>query len=101
MAVEAGAVPKPTNTTYTVQGFYNVTYKITFAAKAQAVISVQGDGDTQLSLVILDSTGKRVAVDTRANDVLIVRFTPAKAGVYQVRIINHGGVPNRFALRTN
>jgi len=97
----AGAAPSPASRSTSVQGFHNVTYKITFAAGAPAVIRVTGDGDTQLALVVYDAAGKRVAADSRLNDVLIVRFTPAARGTYQVRVINRGGVPNRFSLKTN
>ena len=99
--IEAGAVPRAASRSYSVQGFHNVSYKFTFAANAPATITVTGDGDTQLSIVVFDSTGRRVTADTRPNDVLTVRFTPARAGAYQVRITNHGGVPNRFSLKTN
>jgi hypothetical protein len=98
---EAGAVPKPASRSRSVQGFHNVTYKITFAAGAPATIRVAGDGDTRMALVVFDAGGRRVAADTRANDVLTVRFTPARQGTYQVRVINRGGVPNRFSLKTN
>jgi hypothetical protein len=97
----AGAVPGPVSRSYSVQGFHNVAYKVTFAAGASATIRVTGDGDTQLSLVVFDANGRRVASDTRANDVLSVRFTPARAQSYQIRVYNKGGVPNRFSLKTN
>lgn len=97
----AGATPSAVSRTGAVQGFRSVTYKINFAAGAPATIRVTGDGDTRLSLTVLDAAGKRVAADTRANDVLSVRFTPRAPGAYQVRVSNHGGVPNRFSLRTN
>jgi hypothetical protein len=98
---EAGAAPGPASRSTSVQGFHSVSYKITFAAGAPAVIRVTGDGDTQLALVVYDAAGKRVTADTRLNDVLTVRFTPAARGTYQVRIVNRGGVPNRFVLKTN
>jgi hypothetical protein len=97
----AGAVPGPVSRSHSVQGFHNVAYKVTFAAGAPATIRVTGDGDTRLSLVVFDANGRRVTSDTRANDVLSVRFTPARQQTYQVRVYNKGGVPNRFSLKTN
>jgi hypothetical protein len=52
-------------------------------------------------LVVLDAQGKRVAIDSRNPDRPTVRWTPQATGVYQIKVFNRGGVPNRVALRTN
>jgi hypothetical protein len=99
--IQAGAAPKAVRHTGTVQGFHTMTFKVRFQAGQPAVVVVQGDGDTPLALVVLDAHGKRVAADAVNVDRPAVRWTPASAEPYQVKVVNRGGVPNRFLLRTN
>jgi hypothetical protein len=98
---EAGASKGSIKRVATVQGFYSITYKVAFKPGKPAVVLVQGDGDTALSLVILDPQGKRVTSDSKNGDKPSVRWTPTTDEPYQIKIYNRGGVPNRFLLRTN
>jgi hypothetical protein len=97
----AGAAAGPAARTNTVQGFHTMTFTMRFAPGRPAVVTVQGDGDTPLELVVLDARGKRVAADAKNGDRPSVRWTPAGAEPYRVKVINRGGVPNRISLRTN
>ncbi len=99
--VHAGSVDGARKRVGTVQGFKVQTYKLAFNPGEPAIVRVQGDGDTELSLVILDPKGKRVAADSNSSDKLSVRWTPKNSEPYQIKIYNRGGVPNRFLLRTN
>jgi hypothetical protein len=98
---EAGAVKGAIKRVNTVQGFHVMTYKVTFEPGHLAVVTVQGDGDTALAVVILDAQGRRVAAGRKVGEVSRVRWTPASNGPYRIRIHNRGGVPNRFLLQTN
>jgi hypothetical protein len=97
----AGAVNGPRNRTNTVQGFHTMTYKIRFEPGKTAVVEVQGDGDSPLILVVVDPQGKRVVSDVKNNDRPKVRFTPTSQEPYSLKIMNRGGVPCSFRLRTN
>jgi hypothetical protein len=97
---EAGAAKGVLKKVYTVQGFHVRTIKVAFTPDEPAVVTVQGDGDTALRLVVLDARGKRVA-GAKAGDKGRVRWTPTSSEPYRIKVYNRGGVPNRFLLRTN
>jgi hypothetical protein len=99
-AVEAGAANGSQQRSFTVQAFKGVGYKIAFTPGKAAVVTVQGDGDTDLALVIYDAKGKRVTA-TKTGERPSIRWTPTTTEPYQIRIYNRGGVPNRFTLQTN
>jgi hypothetical protein len=101
LPVVAGAAKGPTRRSGTVQGFGSLSWRIAFQANKPAVVEVQGDGDSPLAVVVLDPAGKRVAIDTRNPDHPTARWTPATAGLYQIKVVNRGGVPNHFHLKTN
>jgi hypothetical protein len=100
-SVLAGSAKGPLKRTNTVQGFQTLTYKVRFEPGKPAVVIVQGDGDSPLILLIVDSEGKRVTADVKNIDRPAVKFTPTSAEPYFLKIRNRGGVPNRFLLRTN
>jgi hypothetical protein len=97
----AGAARGPVRRTLTVQGFHTMTLRLSFQPGQAAVVDVQGDGDSPLVVLVLDAQGRRVALDRRNPDRLNVRWTATSGAAYQIKVVNRGGVPNRFALRTN
>ncbi len=97
----AGAARGPVRRSATVQGFHTLTLRLAFQPGQPAVVQVQGDGDSPLAVVVLDAQGRRVALDTRNPDRPTVRWTATTGAAYQIKIVNRGGVPNRFLLRTN
>jgi hypothetical protein len=99
-AAAAGAPGGPVRRVSTVQGFHVRTFRLAFTPGTPAVVAVQGDGDTALSLVVLDALGRRVTA-ARSGDSPAARWAATDAGPYQVKVYNRGGVPNRFLLRTN
>jgi hypothetical protein len=101
LPIRAGANNGPFRKTVTVQGFQSYTIRVSFQAGKPAQVQVEGDGDTPLSLVILDAQNRRVASDSRDPDRPSVRFTPTSQGTYKIKIINRGGVPNQVVVRTN
>jgi hypothetical protein len=84
-----------------VQGFRIVVYKVTFKPNQPAVVQIQGDGDTLLSVVVLDHQGKKVTSSPNASETATVKWKPTSEEPYQIKIYNRGGVPNRFMLKTN
>jgi hypothetical protein len=73
----------------------NQSYKIKLVFKANelAEFLVIGDGDTDIDLVVLDSSGKKVAEDVdpaeRASDLCVCRWNPIEEQEYTIIIINH------------
>lgn len=68
----------------------------TFRAGQPAVVYIEGDGDTNLTLRV--GTACR---DIRPGDVKICAWTPVKSEVVRVEIGNAGKVDNRVILGTN
>ena len=97
----AGPVRGAVNVTRTVQGFRALVFKTGFHPGQPAVVVVHGDGDTNLDLYVYDSQRRLVAKDTGPTDRCRVSWTPQGDEPYTIRVVNRGGVPNRFRLRTN
>jgi len=97
----AGASRGPYRRTASIHGFHTLTLRVSFQPGRSALVQVQGDGDSPLSLSVLDARGRRVAGDSRNPDRPSVRFTPTEQGPYQIKVTNRGGVPNRVVVRTN
>ena len=81
-----------------MQGFHTMIYRVRFDEGKATTVSVEGDGDTPLALLIVGPDGKHVAEDYDNPDQA-VRFVPKVEEPYQVKVVNRGGVPNRFTLR--
>jgi hypothetical protein len=66
--------------------------KLVFKANELAEFFVIGDGDTDIDLVVLDPTGKKVAEDVdpaeRGSDLCVCRWTPDAEREYTIVIIN-------------
>jgi hypothetical protein len=77
------------------------TLKITFKGGELAEFFVQGDGDTDLDLYVLDSKGKEVAKDADppaneggGSDLCMCRWRPQRDEEYTIVIVNFGQVHN-------
>lgn len=98
---EAGRRAGPASKVFTVQGFRVLTVKVKFTPGQTASVSVVGDGDSPLALIVLDANGKRAAADTKNTDRFSVRWTADGDEPYRIKVYNRGGVPVRFSLKTN
>lgn len=96
-----GAVGGATRTVETVKANSADRYQISFRAGELAEILVSGDGDTDLDLYVYDSSGNLIARDTDYTDDCYVSWVPAWTGRFTVRIVNRGGVYNRYIMLTN
>ncbi len=76
-------------------------YRISFRAQELAIVTVIGDGDTDLDLYIYDENGNLITSDTDYTDDCICTFTPRWTGVFVIKIVNRGNVYNQYVLRTN
>jgi hypothetical protein len=66
-----------------------------------AVITVIGDGDTDLDLYVYDENGNLIEHDADYTDDCVVTFTPKWTGNFKIKIVNRGRVYNSYVIRTN
>ncbi len=100
-APHRGAVGGPCRQVETLYANRYITYNCSFVANRTAEVAVSGDGDTDLDLYIYDSNGNLIASDADYSDDCYVRWTPRWTGRYIIKVVNNGGVANRFVLLTN
>lgn len=66
-----------------------------------AVVYVEGDGDTDLTLVVRDPFGGPACVQGGPGDVKMCAWSASRGGRYSVEVRNPGRVDNAYALATN
>jgi hypothetical protein len=99
--VLGGAVPGPSAHIDRVNAYSTDVYDIVFEAWKDAVIYIEGDGDTDLDLYVYDQYGNEVCSDTDYSDIMYCAWMPTSTARYRLRIENLGGVWNEYNLRTN
>jgi hypothetical protein len=77
------------------------TFTIEFKGAEKAELTLVGDLDGDLDLLVYDEAGKLVASDTAGTDKCVVAWTPAQKGNFVVHIKNLNGETNRYTLITN
>lgn len=96
-----GAVGGPKYTTEVVRAHSTDRYTISFRAGQTAEVGVSGDGDTDLDLYVYDSNGNLIAKDDDYTDTCYVSWTPRWTGNFTIKVVNRGGVANRYVILTN
>jgi hypothetical protein len=96
-----GAVGGPKRTVDVVEGRATDQYKITFRGGEVARVAVSGDGDTRLDLFVYDENGNLITSQVGPGDDCLASWVPRWTGVFIVRVVNRGLVPNRYILLTN
>ncbi len=76
-------------------------YKIRFRGGEPAIVSVTGDGGTDLDLRIYDEGGNLICSQPDNSDRCYCRWQPLWTGTFRIQITNHGSVSNNYTLRTN
>lgn len=84
-----------------VRGRHNDIYSIRFRGGEPAIVSVVGDGGTDLDLRIYDQGGNLVCSDLNYTDRSYCRWQPLREGNFRIKITNLGRVYNRYTIRTN
>lgn len=97
----AGRVNGPGRDSAICPAFSSVTYHETFYGNELAVVSIVGDGDTDLDIFVYDPAGRLVARGIGTTDRETVSFMPPVTGTYRIVVRNLGNVWNRFSLATN
>ena len=65
------------------------------------MVTVIGDGDTDLDLYVYDENGNLIDKDVDYSDDCVVSFVPKWTGVFTIKIMNRGNVYNNYIMRTN
>lgn len=76
-------------------------YNISFRGGELAIVTVIGDGDTDLDLYVYDNNGNLIDSDNDYTDDCVCTWTPRWTGNFRIKIVNRGNVYNRYILRTN
>lgn len=100
-AALAGRVKGPVQGTTTVQGKSSDVFHDVFRGGEQAVISVVGNGATDLDVYVYDEFGNLIAQDEDDNDRCVVTFTPKFTGMFRIEIRNLGEQPNEYEVSSN
>src|SRR5262245_19088166 len=100
-AEEAGRIPGPGFDNRRSEAYSSVTYDDTFRGGQMAVVSIVGDGDTDLDLFVYGRFGNLMVQGIGLTDRETVRWFPSRTGTYRIVVRNLGGVWNRYVLTTN
>lgn len=82
-----------------VNGNGTDVYTVSFIAGQTAVVTVVGDGDTDLDLYVYDSNGNLIVKDDDYTDNCAVSWTPKWTGKFKIKVVNRGPVYNRYIIR--
>ena len=74
------------------------TYQVTLRAHESTLITLRGDGDTDLDLYIYDENGNLVDVDNDYTDRCVCEVVPKWTGRFTIKVVNRGRVYNRYTL---
>lgn len=96
-----GAVGGPKYAVSRVEANDYDIYNVSFRANEVAIVTVIGDGDTDLDLYIYDNNGNLIDKDDDYSDNCVCTWTPRWTGNFRIKIVNRGGVYNNYVLRTN
>ena len=96
-----GAVGGPKYSNSYVSAGGTDIYNTQFRAGESAIVTVVGDGDTDLDLYIYDNNGNLIDSDTDYSDNCVCTWVPRWTGTFKIKIVNRGNVYNSYLLRTN
>jgi hypothetical protein len=96
-----GAVGGPKRGQFSVRARSTDQFTIAFTAGRLAEIALSGDGDTDLDLYVYDSNNNLIASSEDYTDDCYVSWVPRWTGTFIIKVVNRGGVYNRYVLATN
>ena len=96
-----GAVGGPKYAVSSVNAHGTDVYRVNFRAGETGIVTVVGDGDTDLDLYVYDQNGNLIDKDVDYTDNCVCTFVPRWTGLFVIKIVNRGSVYNRYVLRTN
>lgn len=96
-----GAVGGPKYARSSVNAGGTDVYNVSFRGGELAIVTVIGDGDTDLDLYVYDNNGNLIDSDTDYSDNCVCTWTPRWTGNFRIKIVNRGRVYNSYLIRTN
>jgi len=99
--ISRGAVGGPKRIVEVVEPAQADVYKITFRGGEVARVAVSGDGDTRLDLYVYDENGNLVTSQVGPGDDCLASWVPKWTGVFIIKAVNRGLLPNRYIMATN
>lgn len=81
-----------------VEANSSIHYDYTFIGNQDALVTISGDGDTDLDLYIYDQNGNEVCRSTANGDDEYCAWNPRWTGAFRVKIKNYGNIYNRFNI---
>ena len=73
-------------------------YEYDFRAGEEVGIVVDGDGNTDLDLFVIDACGNVLALDIDITDYCVATLSPRRNGAFYVAVENLGSVDNEFEM---
>lgn len=73
-------------------------FEVTLYGNETTLISLSGDGDTDLDLYVYDENGNLIGSDTGFSDQARLAIRPNWTGRFTVRVVNRGSVHNNFTV---
>ena len=84
-----------------VDGRTNDWYRIPFTGGEPAIVTVIGNGRTDLDLRIYDQNGNLICKDVDYTDRNVCRWQPVWTGNFRIKITNLGRTASGYRLQTN
>jgi hypothetical protein len=101
LELSRGAVGGPKRTVEVVRPLATDVYRLTFRGGEVARVAVSGDGDTRLDLYVYDENGNPITSQVGPGDDCLASWVPRWTGVFVIRVVNRGLLPNRYVILTN
>jgi len=76
-------------------------HEITYQGGEVAILQLQGDGDTDLDMIVRDQFGNTICVANGPSDVETCRWYPRFTGPFRIEVQNLGSVHNVHRMCTN
>lgn len=99
-AATRGAVGGPGILRTVVRSRETDSFRVTFRGGERAVVTVSGDGDSDLDLFVYDENGNLICKDDDRTDDMVCGFSPKWTGPFTIRVRNLG-IANQYVIRHN
>lgn len=96
-----GAVGGPKYAVEIVNAESTNYYVVSFEGSERAVVTVDGDDDTDLDCYVYDENGYLIDSDLNYSDYCYLEWTPSWTGPFRIEVVNLGRVWNRYIIQTN
>lgn len=96
-----GGLGGPVPHTGVIKPYSTDAHIIAFEGGEVAVVTVVGDGDTNLDLYIYDINGQPIVCDNSSNLDCCTSFVPDQTAEFIVKVRNLGRMPNYYYIVTN